>query len=139
MGKYMKDALGFARQYPGWHSFAKDRTTRGAIKRLQKAGLVEVNKFGQFRARGAAGNPPTMEQLHDAEQKRLESFKGRCMRRNPRGRKKRKSKKFSWSCPRRSCKVRRRSKSSAKSGLGKYGALLGIGALAAAVYFGVLR
>lgn len=80
----------------------------------------------------------TMEEMHDIEQKKLESFSGRCQRSNPRRkRKKRKSRGFSWKCPRRSCGVRRGAKRTAKRGLAA--PLLVAGALAAALYFGVLK
>ena len=88
-------------------------------------------------------NPRTMEELHDEEQQRLESFKGRCNRsrvktmRNPKKRKSKRRKRSSWACPRRACKVRRGRKSSRK-GFGLK-SLLVVSGLAAALYFGVAR
>lgn len=48
LGKNMKHALAFARKYPGWHTFAKDRATIGAVTRLQTLGLVKINEHHQF-------------------------------------------------------------------------------------------
>jgi hypothetical protein len=53
LGKWQKKALNFAREYPGWHSFAKDAVTKKSIKDLEKKGLVEVNQYGQFRNIGS--------------------------------------------------------------------------------------
>ena len=51
MGKNMKHALAFARQYPGWHTWDKHcQATQKAILRLWYLGLVEVNQYHQFRA-----------------------------------------------------------------------------------------
>jgi len=50
MGKNMKHALNFAKKYPGWHTFAKDRATVNAVHNLQRKGLIEINSFNQFRA-----------------------------------------------------------------------------------------
>ncbi len=52
LGKNMEHALEFATRYRSWQTFnAKQRATREAIKRLEKRGLVEVNEFGQYRAK----------------------------------------------------------------------------------------
>jgi xylose isomerase len=50
LGKNMKHALNFARTYPGWHTFAKDRATLGALRRLESRRMIETNEFRQFRA-----------------------------------------------------------------------------------------
>lgn len=43
------NALRFAAEYPGWHSFnARDRRTRTAIAGLVRRGSVRVNEFDQF-------------------------------------------------------------------------------------------
>ena len=49
MGKNMKQMLSFARQYNGWHSWAKDRTTCDAVRRLQEQGFIEINNYRQFK------------------------------------------------------------------------------------------
>ena len=49
IGHRMRRALEFAEQWPTWHTFDTARTTRSAVERLQKRGLVETNQFGQFR------------------------------------------------------------------------------------------
>lgn len=49
MGKNMKQALGFAREYTGWCVYTSDRATVSCIKALEKRGLVETNEFHQFR------------------------------------------------------------------------------------------
>lgn len=49
LGKNMEHALNFARKYSGWHTYANDATTKSAIQRLEKQGMVEVNEFNQFR------------------------------------------------------------------------------------------
>lgn len=50
LGKNEKEALNFALKYPGWHCYRNDRSTKNAIKSLQKKGKVEINKFNQFKA-----------------------------------------------------------------------------------------
>ncbi len=45
----MRHALAFATNYPGWHSFDRQRSTVDAIARLAAHGLVETNEFRQFR------------------------------------------------------------------------------------------
>lgn len=51
MGVNMRAALLFARRYPdSWHSFAKDRRTRAAIRRLARRGLVLAYRGAQFKA-----------------------------------------------------------------------------------------
>ena len=51
IGKNMQNALLFANNYPGWHSFnCRCRATKDAIKRLAKRGLVEINKYEQYRS-----------------------------------------------------------------------------------------
>lgn len=49
MGKNMKRMLLFAIRYRGWHSWAKDRSTCDAVKRLKRLGFIETNEFRQFR------------------------------------------------------------------------------------------
>lgn len=50
MGKNMRDALAFAKRYPGWHSWDNYcRATKDALYRLEKRGLIETNNFKQFR------------------------------------------------------------------------------------------
>jgi len=58
LGKHEAKALDFALRVlhskandfsRSWHSFAKDSTTKKSVSSLAKKGLVEVNKFGQFR------------------------------------------------------------------------------------------
>jgi len=49
MGKHVLRLLKFALCYPGWHSYYAERETLNAIRRLVKLGLIEVNKFKQFR------------------------------------------------------------------------------------------
>lgn len=49
MGKNMRHALTFARKVNGWHTYASDRPTVDAIKRLERRGLVITNQFHQFR------------------------------------------------------------------------------------------
>ena len=41
----------FARQYPGWQGFAPDARTRKALREAAGLGLIEVNRYGQFRYR----------------------------------------------------------------------------------------
>ncbi len=48
MNKYEQHALDFAREYPGWHTYAQDLLTRGAINNLVRRGLVQVNQYQQF-------------------------------------------------------------------------------------------
>lgn len=50
MSKNMRHALAFARKYGGWCTYASDRATVDAIKRLERRGLVKTNRFHQFRA-----------------------------------------------------------------------------------------
>lgn len=51
IGKNMRQALDFAKQYPGWHSYRwRDRAVRDAIRRLVALKLVEHNQHHQFRA-----------------------------------------------------------------------------------------
>lgn len=40
----------FSRKYRGWHSYAGDGQTLRAVRRLAGAGLIQVNRFRQFRA-----------------------------------------------------------------------------------------
>lgn len=49
LGRNMYRMFSFALAYPDWHSYAKDRSTVDAVKRLEKRGLVEVNKHHQYR------------------------------------------------------------------------------------------
>lgn len=49
MGKDMKQLLAFATKHPGWHSWAKNRATYDAVRRLCKQGYLIVNKFQQFK------------------------------------------------------------------------------------------
>jgi len=49
MGIHMKRLLRFAISYPGWHTYGKDKSTVGAIKRCAALGLLEVNEHRQFR------------------------------------------------------------------------------------------
>jgi hypothetical protein len=51
LGPLQTKALEFFRRVNGWHSFAKDKTTKGVISRLEKRGLVETNEFFQCRAK----------------------------------------------------------------------------------------
>jgi len=51
LGHTMRHALAFAQQYPGWHTFAKDRATSAAIVSLAALGLVVINVHRQFRLR----------------------------------------------------------------------------------------
>lgn len=44
-----KDALEFAKKYPGWNTFEKDDATIRPINMLRMLGLVEVNNHSQFR------------------------------------------------------------------------------------------
>jgi len=50
LGPHQKNALAFAREYPGWQGYAKDSLTKRVIASLAKRGLVETNEFYQFRA-----------------------------------------------------------------------------------------
>ena len=50
MGVNMRYALDFIRRCNGWHTYANDRATRNAVKRLEARGLVETNEFRMFRA-----------------------------------------------------------------------------------------
>ena len=51
MGVNMRAALLFARRHPdSWHSYAKDKRTRAAIRRLAKRGLVLTYRGAQFKA-----------------------------------------------------------------------------------------
>ena len=49
VGKNQVHALAFITKCSGWHSYAKDRATTNAVKRLAEKGLVEINRFHQFR------------------------------------------------------------------------------------------
>ena len=49
MGKNQKRLLLFAIQYPGWHTWSKDRTTVDAVRAVSSAGFIETNEFRQFR------------------------------------------------------------------------------------------
>jgi ribosomal protein S19E (S16A) len=49
LGKNMKHALAFAKSSGVWHGYANNRPTREAIQRLESLGLVETNKYNQFR------------------------------------------------------------------------------------------
>ena len=52
IGKNQCNLLGFAFDYPGWHSFTYDRATRRAVDALQGKGYLEVARYernGQFR------------------------------------------------------------------------------------------
>lgn len=49
MGKNMLRILRFAISYKGWHTYGRDRSTVDAISRLSNLGLIEVNRFRQFR------------------------------------------------------------------------------------------
>ena len=50
VGKRQVHCLRFAAEYPGWHSFARDRETVRAIAGLERRGSIIVNrKFRQFR------------------------------------------------------------------------------------------
>lgn len=52
MGKNMKRLLLFAIQYPGWHTYGKDRGTVDAIVKLGNDGFIETNAHRQFRLIG---------------------------------------------------------------------------------------
>ena len=43
-----QNALAFAQQHTGWHTYAQDRRTAIAIGRLAIKGLVVVNQYRQF-------------------------------------------------------------------------------------------
>lgn len=43
LGKNMRHALTFAQAHDGWASYARDRATVDAIKRLAARGLVEIH------------------------------------------------------------------------------------------------
>ncbi len=49
MGKHQLRMLLFAINHQKWFGYSTDRTTVSAIKSLEKLGLVETNKFTQFR------------------------------------------------------------------------------------------
>ena len=50
MGKHMRSCLAFAELYRGWHSYSRHcRSTKDAIARLTVRGLIETNKYYQFR------------------------------------------------------------------------------------------
>ena len=49
VGKNQVHALRFAEQYPGWHSYAKDRKTERAIAGLVKRGAIVTNEHRQFK------------------------------------------------------------------------------------------
>lgn len=49
VGKHQCNLLDFAFRFPGWHVFAKDRTTRRAVDGLEKRGAIAVDrKFRMF-------------------------------------------------------------------------------------------
>jgi hypothetical protein len=55
MGKHVgstrKDranACQFALKYPGWHSYANDKTTLAVIRDLETLGAIETNDYRQF-------------------------------------------------------------------------------------------
>ena len=50
LGVNQRRALDFSAKYRGWHSFdTTDRGTKSAVLSLAKRGIVEVNRFNQFR------------------------------------------------------------------------------------------
>lgn len=49
MGKHIKRLLKFAIDYPGWHTYGKDRSTVDAVNNLARLGLIVVNEHRQFR------------------------------------------------------------------------------------------
>ena len=49
IGHRMRRALEFAERCSGWHEYDTARATRSAIERLRDRGLVEINRYGQFR------------------------------------------------------------------------------------------
>ena len=49
IGKNQSHALRFAAEYPGWHTFARDRPTLNAIAGLKRRGAICTNEHGQFR------------------------------------------------------------------------------------------
>lgn len=50
LGKNMTHALDFCTKYTGWHCYArKCDSTVQTIRRLERLGIVETNKFFQFR------------------------------------------------------------------------------------------
>lgn len=51
MGPHQINVLRFAIRFQGWHTFAKDRTMKRAVKSLHAKGLLEINEFRQFRLR----------------------------------------------------------------------------------------
>lgn len=67
IGKNMKDALGFAKKYPGWHTYGTGRGTAEAIKCLERLGLIKTNKFRQFHAI----DKPTSKRLGKSMAKQL--------------------------------------------------------------------
>ena len=48
VGKHQCKLLQFAEAYPGWHSFAQDRTTKRAVNGLVRRGSIMTNAFNQF-------------------------------------------------------------------------------------------
>ena len=51
LGPLSIKALEFFNRCNGWHSYAKDKRTKGVIARLEKRGLIETNEFFQARAK----------------------------------------------------------------------------------------
>lgn len=49
-------ALSFYVKNSGWHTFAKDSSTKKAIKSLEKRGFLEINSFNQARYTGKIWN-----------------------------------------------------------------------------------
>ena len=49
LGTLESKALTFIRKVKGWHSFAQDPTTKRVVKSLESKGLVEINRYHQFR------------------------------------------------------------------------------------------
>jgi hypothetical protein len=46
LGKHMLSILEYALKYPKhWHNIGQDKSSRDAIKRLEAAGLVEVQEY----------------------------------------------------------------------------------------------
>lgn len=52
MGRHQLRLLVFALDFPGWHTYGKDRTTVDALRALEGLGLIERNRdTRQFRIR----------------------------------------------------------------------------------------
>lgn len=47
MGRHMKQMLEVAQKIKGWHMYDDDKLTMNAIRRLERAGMIEVkgNKY----------------------------------------------------------------------------------------------